>query len=337
MNILIVQCSFLGDMILSTPVIRAVREKHPHARLTLMTTPLAAPLMQSDPDLSDVIIFDKRRQEKGRSGIFKKAAELKQKQFDRVYSLHRSFRTSLVLFLAKIPERIGFSDASLSFLYTRQVKRLDKGHHAVLRNLSLVGDYSETPGAAPDMKLFPPDSTSPDIMAEIANPAPYAVLAPGSAWETKKWHWQGFARLSDQLNAMGVRVFLIGGPDETDTCRKIADQGTATDVSGRLSLPGTLSLMCKANLAVVNDSMAMHMASAIKCPTVAIYCSTIPEFGFGPWNNPASIIVENKDLDCRPCGDHGHRTCPNKTNACMQMPAETVMAACTRLLEGEQS
>ena len=334
MNILIVQCSFLGDMILSTPVIRAICEQHPNALLTLMTTPLAAPLMKSDPDLSEVMVFDKRGREKGISGILKKAAQLKQKKFDQVYSLHRSYRTALVLFLAGIPARIGFLEASLSFLYSRRIKRLDKGHHAVLRNLSLIKDFSANQAAAPEMKLFTPDSAgmSPAVLAETAKSQPYAVLAPGSAWETKKWNWQGFARLSVLLDEMDIRVFLIGGPDETGTCGKIADKGSAGDFSGKLSLAETLFLMNQACLVVTNDSMAMHMASATKRPTVAVFCSTIPSFGFGPWQNPLSIIVEPQGLDCRPCGDHGHRICPNGTNACMQMDPETIMAACKQLL-----
>lgn len=325
-------------MILSTPVIRAIREQHPNALLTLMTTPLAAPLMKSDPDFSEVIVFDKRGREKGVLGILKKAAQLKQKKFDKVYSLHRSYRTALVLFLAGIPERTGFSDASLSFLYSRQIKRLDKGHHAVLRNLSLIKDFSADQAAAPEMKLFVPDSAgvSPALLAETAPPQPYAVLAPGSAWATKKWHWQGFARLSVLLGEMGIRVFLIGGPGETGTCRKIADKGNAGDFSGKLSLPETLFLMNQACLVVTNDSMAMHMASATKRPTVAIFCSTIPSFGFGPWQNPLSIIVEQKDLECRPCGDHGRKICPNGTNACMQMKPETMMAACRQLLNNPE-
>lgn len=338
MKILIVQCSFLGDMILSTPVIRAIRDRHPDALISLMTTPLAAPLMASDPDLSDVIVFDKRGREKGLSGIFKKAKQLKAMQFDRVYSLHRSSRTALVLFLAGIAQRIGFSDASLSFLYSRRVKRLGKGHHAVLRNLSLVNDYSNNQAAAPEMQLFAPDKTCVDsvVLDEIGQPQPFAVFAPGSAWETKKWYGQGFAQLSSLLDAVGIRVVLVGGPDETDTCRQIADKGRATDLSGRLSLPETLFLMTHASLVVANDSMAMHMASATKRPTVAIFCSTIPGFGFGPWNNPLSIIVEPENLGCRPCGDHGHKACPNGTRACMQIPSETVMTACRRLLDKVQ-
>ncbi len=334
MNILLVQCSFLGDMILSTPVIRAIHERHPGASVTLMTTPLAAPLMALDPDLSEVIVFDKRGREKGLAGILKKAAQLKKKRFDLVYSLHRSYRTSLVLFLASIPERIGFSDASLSFLYTRRVNRLEQGH-AVLRNLSLVQTYPEPYKDAPAMRLVVPgeSAVSPAVLDEVSKSGPYAVLAPGSAWETKQWHWQGFARLSTLLDQMGIRVLLVGGPDETGTCRDIAQNGAAADFSGRLALPETLFLMSRACLVVTNDSMTLHMASALKRPMVAVFCSTIPGFGFGPWQNPLARIVEQADLDCRPCGRHGHKTCPNGTKACMQIDAEKVLAACLQVMK----
>ena len=137
MKILLVQLSFLGDTILSTPVISGLKKVYPEAHISVMTTLLSSALIENDPFVHEIIVFDKRGKEKSISGVVKKAHEIRKKGFDKVYSLHRSYRTSILLFLAGIPERIGFSDAKMSFLYTEQRKKKLDGH-AAIRNLSLL-------------------------------------------------------------------------------------------------------------------------------------------------------------------------------------------------------
>jgi len=139
MKILLVQLSFLGDMILSTPVVAGLKKIHPNASLTVMTTPLAAALVENDPLVDRVITFDKRGREKSIGGMVEKAKRLKSEGFYRVYSLHRSYRTSILLALTGIPVRVGFKDAKLSFLYTDQRQKKVEGHSAI-RNLSLLFD-----------------------------------------------------------------------------------------------------------------------------------------------------------------------------------------------------
>lgn len=338
MKILIVQCSFLGDTILSTPVIAALKKRYPHARLSMMTTPLASALVMGDPDLEEVILFDKRGKEKGFAGILRKACDLRKRSFDRVYSLHRSYRTALVLFLSGIPVRTGFHDASLSFLYTRKAKHLGSGH-AVLRNLSLVTDDCFMEACDIKLKLVAPaiSDVSPLVRDELLKPGAYAVLAPGSAWKTKRWHWQGFADLSTRLSGRGLRVYLVGGKGEADLCSRIAASGSSMDLSGKVTLPETLLLMKNSAIVVCNDSMALHMASALKTPTVVVFCATSSDLGFGPWENPRALIVENIHLECRPCGRHGGHACPNKTEACMTIDAGQVMGACERLLDLDEN
>jgi heptosyltransferase-2 len=106
------------------------------------------------------------------------------------------------------------------------------------------------------------------------------------------------------------------------------------NLAGEADLDTALYLTKNARIMICNDSMALHMASALKIPTVAVFCATVPEFGFGPWQNQA-LIVEKKDLDCRPCARHGSRSCPNQSRACIDgLPAAEVIKAAQGLLDG---
>ena len=333
MYILLVQLSFLGDTILSTPVLSGLKKIYPKANLTVMTTPLATALLENDPLVDDVISFDKRGNEKSLSGVFKKAKKLKTKKFDRVYSLHRSYRTSILLFLAGIPIRIGFQDAKLNFLYTRQRRKKLKGH-AVIRNLSLLFDELPETDFNKNLRLFEPvyEDLSVTAKKEFPIAGDIIVMAPGSAWKTKQWHWEGYSAVARHFAQSGKKIILIGGPADKEVCEKINDQNNIIDYSGRLSLSDTLYLMKRSRLVICNDSMALHMASAFKVPTVAVFCATSPAFGFGPWQNPKAKVVQDDTLKCKPCRRHGSNLCPNGTDACMKVSAEKVIAACTELL-----
>jgi len=226
MNILIVQTSFIGDTILSTPIIAGLKMIYPKSNLTIMTTPVGSELFKHDPRLDRIIIFDKRGKEKGLSGILKKARSIKAMQFDRVYSLHRSFRTALLLFLANIPTRIGFSDATLSFLYTQTIQRITD-RHAVISNLSILFKQIKEAELDTELKLYAPkheklSDTARTKMALVSKN--YVVLAPGSAWKTKQWQVDGFLNVAKAMQDKGFDVVLIGGKTDQTTCKKISEK-----------------------------------------------------------------------------------------------------------------
>jgi heptosyltransferase-2 len=333
MKILLVQTSFLGDTILSTPLIAALKKLHPEAELWMMTTPLAADLVKRDPLLSGVIPFAKRGPEKGIRGLFRQAAKLRKFNFKIVYSLHRSARTALLLKLSRIPQRIAFKNAKLAFLYS-DTRIRPQNQHDVLRNLALIrNNFSEN--ELPDkLRLFAPekDELDIDLQSELPPPGSYALIVPGSAWETKRWSAAGYHQVAAYLISRGIPVVLTGSADEVEVCREVAGSLAVINLAGRGNLETALYLTKHAKIMICNDSMALHMASACKIPTVAVFCATVPEFGFGPWQNRA-LIVEKENLNCRPCARHGSRSCPNKTRTCMdELPAIEVINAINKLL-----
>lgn len=145
----------------------------------------------------------------------------------------------------------------------------------------------------------------------------YVCLFPGSVWETKKWSLLGYQQLGKKL-AHQMRVIVMGGPGEEDVCQKVAEAiPNAISLAGKSSLTESLSIVSRARLVVSNDSAGQHLAAVTGTGTVSIFGPTVLEFGFRPWNSKA-IVVEKKDLSCRPCGVHGHHKCPLGHHDCME-------------------
>lgn len=333
MKILLVQTSFLGDTILSTPVISGIKKLYPASELWIMTTPLSAHLVKRDPLLNGVIPYDKRDRESGASGLLRVARKLKAMRFDRVYSLHRSFRTTLLLWLARIPCRIGCHDAGLAGLY-HETRSRDFSEHDVLRNLSILAGELDIASFDQEMRLSAPkaDEIRPDLREQVAAAAPYAVIAPGSVWKTKMWASEGFRSVAAVLRQKGYQVILTGAAADEPVCRMVSKDLDLINLAGKSDISETMYVVSHADLVVCNDSMTLHMASAFKIPNVAVFCATSPKFGYGPWKNRA-IVVEKQGLACKPCRPHGSMKCPEGTDACMNdLPPEQVTAAIQNVL-----
>ncbi len=334
MKILLVQTSFLGDTILSTPVISGIKKIYPEAELWMMTTPLSSELVIRDPLLAGVLIDDKKNKNVGFSGFLRMKRRIQSIAFDRVYSLHRSPRTALLLWLCQIPDRIGFSDAKLSFLY-HEIRIRNRKNHDVIRNLSLLSGDISIESLEPELRLFPPEKNAlnENIRRTLPDKGSYVVLVPGSAWKTKMWNWEGYHETAKYLFKKSFYVVLLGAKSDETVSAKVAQGLSVINLSGKTSIADTMYIIKNSSLVVCNDSMALHLASALNIPNVAIFCATSPQFGFSPWQNNA-IIVENKNLSCKPCQRHGGNKCPTGTKACMKEPSHLeVIRAAEKLLD----
>jgi len=333
MKILIVQTSYLGDTILSTPVITELKNRYPEAQLWMMTTPLSSQLVERDPLLAGVIQFDKRGQDSGWAGLTRMKNKIQAKHFDRVYSLHRSMRTSVLLWLCHIPLRIGFKTAQFNFLY-HQLRKRNPEDHDVIRNLAIVSEEAHAHFSKAELRLFAPgkEGLRNTVKKEIPLPQKYVTLVPGSAWKTKMWHWEGYRDVARFFKKNGFTVILLGAESDREVNARVADGLDIIDLAGKTSVADAMYVVKYSRLVICNDSMTLHLASAFKVPNVAIFCATAPEFGFSPWRNHA-IVVEKKGLSCKPCRRHGSKRCPTGTEACMkELLAEDVIQAAKTLL-----
>ena len=326
-SVVVPQTSFLGDVVLTTPLLTAIRQRLRPRRLVVVVRPEARALVEGHPDVDDVLVDDKYGADRGVLGGLRVAARLRRERFDLAIVPHRSFRTAWVVAAAGIPRRIGFATSRGAVLFHERVPR-DPGSHDVERNLALLlpfGGFDGTPALH-----VPVDPAAADCARALVPPddAPLVVMAPGSVWPTKRWAAEGFATLARALVEEGTRVLLVGGPDD----RTVADRVVAlagpgvTSLAGQTDLATSIALIDRAAVRVANDSAPMHVACARGVPVVAIFCATTPALGYGPWG-PRTRVVE-LDLACRPCGRHGGKICPRGTEDCMRLvePARVLAA-----------
>jgi heptosyltransferase-2 len=322
--VLVIQTAFLGDVILTTPLIAALAREH--GPVDLVTTPAAAPLVESHPAVRNVIRYDKRGTDRGVAGFLRLARQLRQRGYRRAYLPHRSWRSGALARLAGIPERIGFADGS-ALLYTSTVERPAAGHE--VERLMALADPGEEPPVL--IALDPEDRLEADrwLGAQGVEDG-FIALAPGSIWGTKRWPYYGelAARLSGP-------VVIVGGPEDRALGDSImaASGGRARNAAGALSLRGSAALLARARVLVTNDSAPLHMATAAGVPIVAVFGPTLPSFGFGP-RGPRDRIVEHDHLACRPCSAHGPQVCPLGHHRCMrELGVELVVAAIEEVSE----
>jgi len=303
---LIIQTAFLGDVILSTPVISELNRIYPEAKIDVVVRKGNASLLANNPKINHVFVWNKK--DGKYKSLLRIIKAIRKYKYDEVITLQRYANAGLMTRFAKTKSRVGFDKNSFARMYNKTFPHsLTSGKHEVERNLSTIMHHGAKSLIRPE--LFPSDDDRKAII-EFTNKK-YYCLAPASVWETKRLPTQKWIELIEILIQKG-EVKLIGGPDDFDLCANI-QKGFPKGVhnlAGKLTLLQSAALMEGAEMNYVNDSGPLHIASAMNAPTRAFFCSTIPEFGFGPLADDAKVIETKKKLDCRPCGFHGHKKCP---------------------------
>lgn len=334
-SILVAQTAFLGDVVLTTPLLLALRAKFPAAFIAFLGTPGGCEALSGLAEVDCFISYDKKGKEKGLGSFFRKAEEIKSYHFQLALSAHRSARTSLLLARAAIPRRIGFQTAALSFLYHERVPR-PPHQHEVMRNLALLGPLSGSPpGFEPRLSLGPLPPEKPPLVRG-GGEGPAIGLCPGSVWKTKRWPAAGFQQVAQMLRRRwGATVYLLGAEDDGEVAREVAASGEGVvNLAGRTGLQEWIRCMAAMDLVITNDSAPTHVACALGVPVVVIFGPTTPSQGFAPWGT-RSRVLEVPDLACRPCGEHGGRKCPEGHFQCMErISPEEVVRAAESLLRG---
>ena len=330
-TVLVIQTAFLGDVILTTPLLSRLAERH--GPVDVVTTPAAAPLLDNHPAVGSVLRYDKRGAARGWRGLRKIGAELRKGQYQRVYLPHRSLRSAVLGLWSGASERIGFEDSPGAITYTTRVPRPRSGHE-VERVLALAGrDMAEPPPVA--LGLTPADHEAADAWLSAHEVRlPFVAVAPGSIWATKRWPY--YAELIARLEQPSV---VIGGADDAQLATAIvaAGSGRAASAAGVLSLRQSAALIRRAAVLVSNDSAPLHLATAVGTPIVALFGPTVPEFGFGPRRH-GDVTVGLDELPCRPCSKHGPPKCPLGHHRCMRdLTVEQVMQAIATIASAEES
>lgn len=333
MNLLVIQTAFIGDVVLTTPLAQAAKERL-GARVTVVVRPSTADLLRDHPAVDAVVVFDKNGAERGVGGLLALGRRLRAERFDAALIPHRSLRSALLAWLARVPMRVGFQTSAGRWLLTHRVPY--RAVHEVERNLDLLQPWgSDTTGFAPG--LYPNEQDDASVVAFLKNagiePDQALIgLAPGSVWATKRWLPERFTEVADHLaTETGACVILFGAREDLSLCTEIARQARKTVVTaGKLSLLQSATLARRCDFLISNDTGMAHIAAAMGTPVVGLFGPTVPAFGFAPYGTDHQIV--ERPLACRPCGRHGGVRCPLGTHACMrEITVEQVLDAANHL------
>ena len=327
---LVIQTAFPGDVVLSTPLIRRAAERL-GAPVDVIVVPVAANVLQNNPYVRDVIVFDKKGADGGIAGFWRLVQKLRPRKYHTAYIAQSSPRSALLAVFARIPRRIGFRNARGAMFYTHAVSTRGEVHQ--LERLLTLAD------GAPDRRepeIFPAkaDRDAVDaLLAEAGIGGEFVALAPGSQWATKRWPY--FPELARALSA-DLRIAIVGGPADRADARAIRQAIGATPVAdgvGQLTMLQSGELIRRARLLISNDSAPVHLAGAVGTPVIEIYGPTVPQFGFAA-RPELSRIVEPDPMACRPCDPHGPVICPLGHHKCMRdTPVANVLAEVRTVLQ----
>jgi heptosyltransferase-2 len=320
-KILVVQTAFIGDLVLATALVESLHQQYPKAAIDVVVRKGNEPLFNEHPFINELIVWDKKQHKYlNWLSILKK---IRAKKYDVFINLQRFAATGLWTVLSSANTTIGFDKNPFSFLFTHKVKHdvaalnqdiLVSEVHEINRNHTLISSLGVLPLVMP--KLYP--TTSDYEKVKLYQAEKYITIAPASVWFTKQFPLTAWVSFINELKFEGP-IYILGGPTDKDLGDKIINEvvslhSTASkkiiNLIGELGFLASAALQQKAVLNYVNDSAPMHFCSAVNAPLVAIYCSTIPAFGFGPLSTNSFIVETKEKLSCRPCGLHGKKQCP---------------------------
>jgi heptosyltransferase-3 len=338
-KILLIRLRLLGDVVLTTPAVRALRQRFPEARISYLVEPLAADVVRQNPHIDEVLVTPRRRGWRRLADDLDLARGLRRRRFDLVIDFHGGPRSTWLTFATGARHRIGYGGLHRAWAYTTRVARVLRVRHSVRNQWDLIEplgiNEEPTPSTHP-VEMFT-DPLAGDLSRTLLpTGADIIVVHAGVASAFRRWpveHYVELARLLLQDHPRRI-VALIGGSD-------VAEQGSAIasavgprvlNLVARLSVSELRAIIERAALFIGVDSGPMHVAATTRTPIVALFGPALPE-GNGPWRAPAqapSVIVAIDGLPCRPCDQR--RCAPGDFRCMAWISASRVSEQAERIL-----
>jgi heptosyltransferase-2 len=333
---LVVQTSFLGDIVLTTPLIAELAKR---GAVDVITTPEGAGALHNHPAVRNIIVYDRRDADKGIAGFARTVGRIRHaglygsldssrapslnEFYSNAYFATGSYRSVLLVVSAGVKGRVGFNTSEGRKLYTQQIEyRFDKHHAERLWRLSMSDCCDPPTRDQVRPRLYPTADDERAVEAlmreQLTNPRrPFVALAPGSVWGTKRWPFypELAVKLVEQFN-----IVVVGGNADAEAGAVIMAQlpeGCGANAAGKVGILGSAAIIGRAEVLVTNDSAPQHLGSAMDTPTITIFGPTSPQFGFGPLGL-SSQVAGVEGLACRPCDHHGPHICPLGHWRCMR-------------------
>ena len=317
------QTAFLGDAVLTLPLLRALKDRFPDAEIHFFVRNGVEPVFQGQPEITTVRPFAKRGKQKSLNAAVRLGWEIGQENFDLWISAHTSLRSAFVSMATGIGRRIGYGSPWFNRLaYTETVDRRFDELMEIERLMELVRPLG-IEGPAPRAGLvLPPDvrADADEYWHQAGFEGPVLGIHPGSTWPTKCWPTAYFSDIVRRAVESGVHVLVFAGPGEEEVadqviCGALADPSRVTNLAGKLDLPRLAAYLGRLDAYLTNDSGPMHLAWTQDVPLVALFGPTVKRLGFFP--RGANSTVMETEVSCRPCGLHGPRKCPQGHFRCL--------------------
>ncbi|MFY7898821.1 MAG: glycosyltransferase family 9 protein [Chitinophagaceae bacterium] len=326
---LVIQTAFIGDVVLATSLLEKLNASYPNAQIDILVRKGNESLFANHPFIHETLVWNKKKQKY--QHLFQLLFQIRKSKYDVVINVQRYAATGFLTAFSGAKNKIGFHNNPFAFLFTTTIQHQfsytsDKVIHEIERNQQLITSITNNAVAKP--RLYPSESDYATV--EKWQNEPYICIAPASVWFTKQFpteKWISFI----QTIPIQYTIYLLGAPTDKPLCDTIVNQCASKKIenlAGKLTFLQSAALQKKAVMNYVNDSAPMHFASSVNAPTTAIYCSTIPSFGYGPLSEQQFIVESTIPLACRPCGLHGHASCPEKHFHCaMHITNEQLLAS----------
>jgi lipopolysaccharide heptosyltransferase II len=304
---LVIQTAFTGDVVLATAIVEKLHHYFPQAQIDFLLRKGNEELLENHPFLHKVLIWNKK--ENKNRNLFALLKKIRKTKYDAVINMQRFASTGILTAFSQAREKIGFDKNPLSFLFTKKVEHnMTNDRHEVERNNDLIAHLTDNTLTKP--RLYPSEKNYAEVKDLMATP--YICITPASVWFTKQYPAGKWIEFINSLPPNLV-VYLLGGKTDISLCEMIKEKTEDKQVgiqAGKLSFLSSAALMEKAVMNYTNDSAPLHFASATDAPVAAIFCSTIPAFGYYPLSGKSFIIETKEKLSCRPCSLHGKKACP---------------------------
>lgn len=304
---LVIQTAFIGDVILATGVLEKLHAHFPGAQIDFMVRKGNESLLKNHPFLHKTWVWNKS--DGKYKNLLKLTKAIRKEKYDYTINIQRFANSGFVTAFSKAKTKIGFDKNPWSRWFNIAVEhQINNGMHEVERNQKLIESITDSVAENP---VLYPSATDFEKVSEYKQ-EPFICLAPASVWFTKQMPKEKWIEQIQTTPFQG-NIYIIGAPSDADLADEIiarGNRGKVFNLCGKLNLLQSAALMKDAAMNYVNDSAPMHLASSVDAKTTAIFCSTIPEFGFGPLAGESHVVEIKEKLACRPCGLHGKKACP---------------------------
>lgn len=315
-NILVIQTASIGDVILVTSLLEKLHQFYPAISIDLLIKNGNQSLFTAHPFLKKLYVWDKSNEKY--KNLLRIIFQIREEKYDYVVNVQRFASSGLITAFSGAKKTVGFSKNPFSIFFSKRyphvIKNLPGSPNELHRNHQLITPITDSNYAL--TRLYP--STHDDAVTSQFKTKKYICIAPTSLWFTKQFPENRWVELIKAIPA-DYQIYLLGAKNDEQICKRIigsVNQSNVMSLCGKLSLLESTSLLRDAQMNYVNDSAPLHLACAVKAPVVAVFCSTVPEFGFSPLTENSAVVQTEENLTCRPCGLHGHNECPEKHFNC---------------------